>query len=194
VRYVQLARRYAVEVGKLQAAAPQDWMCEPSILAKTKLTVAQHQRRTVDNYLRLRDLAPDVPWFPVLQGWRLSDYFRHVDAYFAADVDLQTLPLVGLGTVCRRQHTEAITKLVSALSSYRLRLHGFGVKQQGLATIGHLLQSADSMAWSFTARRQQERMPGHTHKNCANCLPYALQWRGRMLNVVDQRDLLLSAG
>jgi len=51
-----------------------DWMSEPIMLAKTGLTVAVHQARTVANYLALRDLAPDLPFIPVLQGWRLDDY------------------------------------------------------------------------------------------------------------------------
>jgi hypothetical protein len=38
-----------------------------------------------------------------------------------------------------------------------------------------VIESADSMAWSFEARRERP-FPGHTHKNCANCLDYALAW------------------
>ncbi|MFJ2177026.1 hypothetical protein ACIOHE_29545 [Streptomyces sp. NPDC087851] len=31
--------------------------------------------------------------------------------------------------------------------------------------------------------RHRPPLPGHTtHKNCANCLPYALKWRDRVLN------------
>ena len=71
-----------------------------------------------------------------------------------------------------------------------LRLHGFGVKILGLARYGHLLASADSLAWSEDARRRGHPMPGcppHRpgcpprcrahHANCANCLRYALHWR-----------------
>ena len=46
---------------------------------------------------------------------------------------------------------------------------------------GHALASADSLAWSYDARRRPP-LPGHTHKNCANCQPYALTWRTRVLN------------
>lgn len=60
-------------------------------------------------------------------------------------------------------------------------LHGFGVKTLGLARYGHLLTSADSLAWSYDARREQHPLPGCTrHKNCANCLRYARQWRNRL--------------
>ena len=40
---------------------PQDRMCEPEQLAITGLTVEEHQRRTVDNFVELRDLAPGPP-------------------------------------------------------------------------------------------------------------------------------------
>ena len=45
-----------------------DWMCEPAMLARTGLTVAEHQAGTVANYLELRAAAPELPFIPVLQG------------------------------------------------------------------------------------------------------------------------------
>lgn len=44
----------------------------------------------------------------------------------------------------------------------------------------------DSLAWSFSARYDRP-MLGHTHKTCANCLPYALRWRDRLLRGLDER-------
>ena len=57
------------------------------------------------------------------------------------------------------------------------RLHGFGFKIQGLIQCGHLLASADSMAWSYAARRHPP-LPGceTRHINCANCPRYAYRW------------------
>ncbi len=147
-QYADAVRRYADQVGRLEWAAPQDWMCEPVMLAKTGLTIAKHQRRTVANYLELRALAPEVPFIPVLQGWTTGDYLTCVDLYQAAGVDLAGVPVVGLGSVCRRQATAEIGDLVATLAGLGLRLHGFGVKRLGLARYGHLLASADSMAWS----------------------------------------------
>jgi hypothetical protein len=72
--YVAAVRRYRDEIGGLEWAAPQDWMCEPFMLVKTGLTVAEHQARTVANYLELHSLAPELPFVPVLQGWSLGDY------------------------------------------------------------------------------------------------------------------------
>lgn len=193
-QYVDDLRRIREGVGPFDWAAPQDWMCEPAIIhggtygqqhfAGTGLNVAEHQHRTVANYLELRSLAPDLPIIPVLQGWELPDYERCVNLYERAGIDLTREPVVGLGSVCRRQSTSEAAAIVTTLANHGLRLHGFGFKTLGLQKVGHLLASADSLAWSSHARRRPP-MPGHlTHKNCANCLPYALAWRTRVLDAM----------
>lgn len=180
--YAAAVADYADRIGGLDFAAPQDWMCEPSIIARTGLPVTEHLHRTVENYLTLRHLAPDLPIIPVVQGWRLPDYLACLDLYASAGVDLAGLPRVGLGSVCRRQSTAEIAVIVTELARRGLRLHGFGVKTGGLHLYGHLLTSADSMAWSYAARRLPA-LPGCTgHKNCANCLAYATWWRAGVLD------------
>jgi hypothetical protein len=179
--YAAAVARYADRIGRLDFAAPQDWMCEPFMIDRTGLSVREHQERTVTSYLTLRALAPDLPVIPVVQGWALADYLACADLYAAAGVDLAALPRVGLGSVCRRQSTAEIAVIVTELAARGLHLHGFGVKTGGLHLYGHLLASADSMAWSYTARRQPA-LPGCTgHRNCANCLIYATRWRARVL-------------
>jgi hypothetical protein len=136
--YLEAVTRYQAEVGNLAWAAPQDWMCEPWIIAKTGLSVREHQERTVTNYLDLRDRGPFIP---VLQGW----------------------------------------------DARGLRLHGFGMKSRGVARVGHLLASADSLAWSSRARNEwhheRRRLCGGEHRGgCANCLPWALRWRQRVVD------------
>ena len=185
-QYVANVRRYTREVGGLEWAAPMDWMCEPAMLARTGLTVAEHQARTVANYLELRAAALELPFIPVLQGWTLDDYLACVDRYYAAGVDLTAAPLVGLGSICRRQATSQLTSIATTLAGLGLRLHGFGVKTDGLRQAAAFV-SADSLAWSAAARRQQLRLPGCTsHRNCANCLRYALAWRTRVCAAVSR--------
>ena len=191
--YITRTRRYRDEIGLLQWAAPQDWMCEPAIIqggwhggqyfVGTHLTVAEHQRRTVANLLHLRDAAPDLPFVPVLQGFILDDYQRCADLYDRAGIDLAAEPLVGLGSVCRRQATRGVHQIITALRARGIsRLHGFGVKALGLDLYGDLIASADSLAWSYDARMaRRPLMPGCTHANCASCLAYALDWRRRMI-------------
>jgi hypothetical protein len=214
--YVARVRRYRDEVGQLLWAAPQDSMCEPPIIyggqygpqrfvgtrqfidpdnrMSHEQLIVEHLRRTVANYLRLVELDPTLPWRPVVQGWRTSHYLLCADFYEEAGVDLATVPLVGVGSVCRRQNTSEAGEILAALHDRGLqRLHGFGFKLQGLEQHRHLLASADSLAWSDTARKHHRRaikqglphglMPGcapgshHRAKNCANCMPYARRWR-----------------
>jgi hypothetical protein len=183
-RYIANVRLYRDEVGGLQWAAPQDWMCEPHMVAKTGLTVTQHQERTVANFVHLRSSAPDLPFVPVLQGWTVNDYEWCAELYYRAGVNLWKEPLVGLGSVCRRQATGEIDVIVERLARYNLNLHGFGVKAGGLRQYADLLTSSDSMAWSFRARHSAP-LPGCTHRACGNCLRYALRWRVNVLRGLD---------
>lgn len=180
--YAARVRRYQEEIGRLAWAAPQDWMCEPWITARTGLTVDAHLHRTIENFAQLRQLAPDLPFVPVIQGWATRDYLRCLDYYTAAGIDLTDYPVVGVGSVCRRQATGEAETILTALHAAGLpRLHGFGVKVSGLRRYAPLLHSADSMAWSVDARRRPP-LPGCTgHRNCANCPRYALAWRTRVL-------------
>ena len=179
--YIAAVRRYVEEIGRLDWASPQDWMCEPWITAKTGLTVTEHQQRTVDNYLQLRDMAPDLPFVPVLQGWELDDYHRCADLYEQAGVDLTTAHTVGVGSVCRRQGETSIAVILESLHDRGLALHGFGVKTEGLQLAAPFLRSADSLAWSYGARYRQPLPECRGHKTCANCLRWALRWRDRIL-------------
>lgn len=180
--YLDDIARCSEEAGLLDWAAPQDWMCEPWILQKTGLTVHAHQQMTIESFLRLRAKAK-AHVIPVLQGWNLTDYHQHMAMYRAEGIELEQEPTVGLGSVCRRQATSEIGEIVQ--SFHGLRMHGFGVKMRGLQLYGHLLHSADSMAWSFDARRKQKPLDGcEGHINCANCLRYASEWRESLLRSV----------
>lgn len=186
--YAKAVRRYAEEVGGMDWCAPQDFMCEPFVLAKTGYTVADHQRLTLYSYLDLLDEG--IPVVPVLQGWSIGDYFRHADLYEANGVDLANLDLVGVGSVCRRQGTSEVEAILCALAGRGYRLHGFGLKTLGLRRCSHALASADSMAWSYRARNAG-RQEGCAHASCSNCLIFALAWRERLLASLGTQQLTM---
>lgn len=202
--YVAAVRRYDDEIDNLGWAAPQDWMCEPIIIkggkvgpitfVGTGLDVAEHQRRTVANFRLLEELwyaqsDRESPFMPVLQGWERDDYLRCWDLYDAAGVNLAEYPVVGVGSVCRRQATDEIGEILASIRALdpEVPLHGFGVKRLGLARYAQHLDSADSMAWSFDARRSEPLDGCEGHINCANCLRYALRWEAEI------RQLLAAA-
>ena len=168
--YVDLVWRFCCEVGIPEWAAQQDWMCEPEILKKTGGSVRGHQLLTVHNYLDLMDREPDIPWAPVLQGWRTPyDYRKHVEMFDQCGVDLAALPVVGVGSVCRRGPDPGTEWLFMdlALKDGLRNLHAFGYKKSGLigtpiiAPTDYMI-SSDSMAWSTHARHRPS-MPGCSH-------------------------------
>lgn len=167
----------------------QDWPCEPQVLAATGMTVRDHQELTTENFCYLAEEFPFIPWLPTLQGWTPDDYVRHVEAYRAAGVDLAG-ERVGVGSVCRRGAQRDVARVVGTIAGLGLgmRLHGFGVSINALRLCGHLLASADSQAWSATARRERLLLPGCEHPtrsggrgDCRNCFRYAQVWRGEAL-------------
>lgn len=202
-KYAAEVRRFRDEIGNMVWAAPQDWMCEPIVIAGgelpsgirftgTGLSVRAHQIRTVANLVQLRALAPDLPFVPVLQGWTLDDYLHCWDLYEMAGIHLQDEPIVGIGSVCRRQATGEAVAIFADLARRGLRdkMHGFGVKTAGLPAVKDVLASSDSQARSMHARRRGILLPGHDkpgpgrpkgHKNCANCLEYLLGERAAMV-------------
>lgn len=130
-QYVRFVRRAMAALRTVKHVATQDWMCEAPMIARTGLSVVEHQRRTVESFIRLRHMAPEVPWMPTLQGHTIDDYLRCIDMFEVAGVDLEAEVLVGLGSVCRRSGTLELVAVITAILRYRpgLRLHGFGVKE-----------------------------------------------------------------
>ena len=173
-QYASDVARYRAEIGNLDFAAIQDWMCEPHMLKRTGRSIPEHQELTVQSFENLLALQPTLPWLPVLQGFAPDDYLRHLDLYDQRGLRKDHF---GVGSICKRQGTAEIGKLLERLAVEVPKIHGFGVKTSGLRLYGKHLHSADSLAWSFNARRRPVRLPGHTHINCANCLEYALRWR-----------------
>jgi hypothetical protein len=178
--YVAAVRRYMVEIGHLELIAQQDWMTESSVRARTGLSVRAHQRRTVTNYLRLRDLDSEIPLVLVVQGDSVTDYHRCADMFERAGIDLAAEPVIGVGSVCRRQHSPAVEQIMRSLAARGLRLHGFGVKTSGLARYADALVSSDSMAWSFRGRHVPGCAP--SHRSESNCVHFALAWHHRVTN------------
>ena len=147
-----------LNVGHLDAVVAQDYMCERFILERTGLTVADHQRLTIERYdeLVVELVDTDVHVMPVLQGFAPHEYVEHIAMYG----DRLTEGMwVGVGSVCKRQgDPAAIVAVLETIKGARpdLLLHGFGVKLTALRHPGvrEMLHTADSMAWSFSARKQ----------------------------------------
>lgn len=153
--YAAQIRRWAKN-GNLLAAVAQDYMCEPWIVERTGLTVELHQQLTVERYdALLAQGTAGVYVLPVLQGFAPADYVAHIRMYGDR---LAYGQWVGVGSVCKRNgDPRQVAAVLLAIKGERpdLRLHGFGLKTTALADplVTSMLDTADSMAWSFHARK-----------------------------------------
>lgn len=142
--------------GHLLRAVSQDFMCEEFALSATGLTLEDHQQLTVERYQRLRDLCGADLIMPVLQGESPADYAHCINSYGPL---LPTGTWAGVGSLCRSNGSPGEVEAI-LLEIHRrrpdLKLHGFGLKLTSLASgvVRKLLYSADSLAWSFSARKQ----------------------------------------
>ena len=94
------------------------------------------------------------------------------------------------------QNTMRVSFLIRELHEAGLKLHGFGFKTSGLEWCAEHLASADSLAWSFNARKNPAPCPwGEATKHCGNCLGHALHWRHNLLagiGLCDERNAFAS--
>lgn len=182
--YAKQIKRWSKN-GNLLAAVAQDYMCEAHMLKITGMTIEQHQQLTVQRYDDLiRCDVEGVTIIPVLQGYEPADYVAHIRLYGER---LKPGMWVGVGSVCKRNgDISAIENVLLAVHRERpdLRLHGFGLKTTALSSglVQKLLHTADSMAWSYSAR-----MAGRN----ANDWREAKAWTERILNRSIQQPLFI---
>lgn len=151
-----------------------DYCCEEAI-APNRAEVARRIQLTTESYRETlceldhwrEEGVTDVPDpLPIVQGRTPADYIRSLRSLEAVllEADRPGLPsLIGVGSVCTReiQGPEGLLPVVEALAGAvppGARLHLFGVKGEALPLLARrvpgLVESVDSMAWDFRARRE----------------------------------------
>ena len=198
--YVAAVARYDAEIGGLDWAAPPDWPCHDAVLrgghlgelacAGTALSAGEHQTRTVDGFLEVTRIWPELahqespcgpaasPFMPVVHGVDPEDFIHCAQLYEDAGVRLADHQVVGVGSVCQRNSSAEIAEIAAALAPLGLALHWFGVKL-ATTTAASLTSydvdidgkrydagtvSLNTGAWSAAASHR-ERLPGCTHVN-----------------------------
>jgi hypothetical protein len=196
--YIKDVRDYNHLIGNLDWAAPQDWMCEPQIIAKTWLTTYEHQVLTVQNFKYLLTNAPDIKWRPVIQGFDIDEYEDCIDMYYDAGIDLTMYDTVGVGSICRRQSTNQICEIIDMISAREIKIHAFGVSNRGLPLYHEKITSADSLAWSRFGRYNPTLSASEhcrdTHINCANCYPFSMIWKDNLLDGLNNKQIDITRG
>ena len=183
--YAEYINRWST-CGNMELAVAQDYMCEPFILEKTGLSVEHHQVLTIQRYRELLQYT-NHPIMPVLQGFSIEDYLVHLEMYGGL---LGSHVRVGVGSVCKRNsNPRVIATILEAIKMKRpdLRLHGFGIKYTALQNnyVCSLLYSADSMAWSFAARKE-----GRDPNSAEEALSYTDKVNNNLATKAHQLELL----
>lgn len=94
----------------------------------------------------MKSVDPGLPVLPVVQGCLPYDYARCVALYSRHGVDLTREPLVGVGSVCRRQGATEAEQAIDTLRDLDIRrLHTYGVKTLGLRRLASRIDSSDSI-------------------------------------------------
>jgi hypothetical protein len=157
--------------GRLVAAVSQDWLCSPLVLARTGLTVAEHQRLTIERYVALRDLVGSAAYvMPVLQGTWPEEYLSHLAQFNHL---LAPGQWVGVGSLCKRNADPGqVERVLVPIHRERpdLLLHGFALKLRSLGSslVRDCLYSADSTAWNYAAWKR-----GRTRNSWREALRFA---------------------
>jgi hypothetical protein len=169
-----------------------DYMCEPFVLEKTGGTVKEHQQKSIDNQIKIMDHIHEYnikgDFAGCIQGWKINEYLEHIDMLKAHGL---ITPRMGIGSICRRDKTEDIVKIIETVKHElpNVKLHGFGVKLKvyEYPAAHECLYSADSSAWSYDGRREETKQCGDCihpgAKNCANCHVHMLKWYNRIIRV-----------
>jgi hypothetical protein len=184
----------------LCAAAPwrwfasMDWCVEPEI-ARDEATVMDRISGTVRLNILCRLGAAERGiqdrLMPVIQGWEPDHYLRCMDRLSGF---LDGVPLVGLGSMCRR-HVEGphgVLQVVDALDRAAppgMRFHLFGLKSQAVEELrGHpRIASVDSQAYGVRARRIAiEEKRSKTEAMVADVMA---DWYAEQLRRIDRRWL-----
>lgn len=134
-----------------------DWMCEPSRLEATGLTIQNHIDKTIDNAVEIIDkwegeAEPIIP----IQGWEPEEYISCIDKI--KDYGLhKEVDYYGIGSICRRDIIGEIRPVVTAVYNNlpdNAKIHAFGIKKTSFRDydIVSKIDSADSFAWSKANR------------------------------------------
>src|SRR6266508_2160990 len=108
----------------VQFATVMDYVCIPSNGKKSEINI-NRIKATIQNEIALRELAPDIPWLPILQGDNFEE--RSEDLELRRALNLLPIEYAGIGSLVGRGIQAAIDTVQSyATESPRVKFHGFG--------------------------------------------------------------------
>jgi hypothetical protein len=130
------------------------------ILAPRGLPVAEGIRRTVEYGVEVVALAERLGALdrvvPVLQGFDdPSQWLECLDLYRQHGITPQRFRLWGLGSVCMMRSPRLVERVVSAVRGALggAGIHAFGIAVNALRRVFHAIDSYDTSAWVYWAKK-----------------------------------------
>lgn len=144
--------------------ASMDYPCEKSIITRRNLSVEDNIKYTVENAVKLaeyEDMIPGSTMLPVIQGYKLDEYFMCMELYAEAGL---IKPYMAVGSMCKRDlYYRGFRRFMNAFheesSKHGIeKLHLFGLKaNQATADMKHKIYSQDSAALFFAPNNDFKR-------------------------------------
>lgn len=169
-RYPWTIAQYAEWIGQmsrdviLDFCAVMDYACEPTVNRSILATNQSRIEATIENEIACKEVAPGLPWLPVLQGDNLAE--RTYDLDRRREMGLRPTDYAGIGSVCGRGAHGA--RQVVKFYADRLpgvKYHGFGMHIQALdddAVYG-VVKSWDSYSWNWGRGQKGVDRPAECH-------------------------------
>jgi len=184
-QFIRLARRINADY-----VAVMDYPCEPDVNRSKLRTNYERIDRTIKNAIKLMDLADDINWVMVVQGYKPEEYLYAIDRI--KEQGLIT-PHMAIGSLCVRKSIKAAREVITLVRKNlpnRVKLHGFGVDLRFLRdpVIFHSLYSTDTAAWKWNNRAHWEpdwKPVGILPKNDADKLRNFEKYKQKVLAVLE---------
>jgi hypothetical protein len=135
---------------QLDFCATMDYACEKTVNRSILTTNKERIEESIQNELACRQVAPDLPWLPVLQGDNLAE--REFDLSLRRRLGLIPATFAGLGSICGR----GVVGARQVIKFYRHQLpgvkyHAFGLHVQALDDdeVFMAVRSWDSYSWNW---------------------------------------------
>lgn len=137
--------------------------------------LAVRHQSSVESWMRLRGLG--LPVLPTVHAASMDDCRHALRLYSAWGIEIQEEPLVILRSLPEGRW--ARRDLVMAIRRLGLSPHAHNQSKPMLKDYGPYLQSADDDGSWVVEGRRGPQLPSCTHKSCASCMNWALEWRSR---------------
>lgn len=166
----------------LAFCATLDYACERGVNREHYQTNTERIEATIANERACREVAPDLPWLPVLQGDTLEE--RAYDLARRRELGMLPTDYAGIGSVCGRG-AAAARRVVRFYDGQLpgVKLHGFGMHIGALddpVAMG-ALRSWDSYSWTWARGARSLRAPEYLKQDGENYSAYARRLAGLYL-------------